>query len=43
MAEPFTPMQTHRTPDVALWEHWRARRFPFFGIPVAGLPTESTT
>ena len=26
MAEPFTPMQTHRTPDVALWDHWRALR-----------------
>ncbi|MCI4427777.1 MAG: hypothetical protein JHC40_01275, partial [Burkholderiales bacterium] len=26
MAEPFTTMQTHRTPDVALWDHWRALR-----------------
>jgi hypothetical protein len=26
MAEPFTPMHTHRTPDVALWDHWRALR-----------------
>ena len=26
MAEPYTPMQTHRTPDVALWDHWRALR-----------------
>jgi hypothetical protein len=26
MADPFTPMQTHRTPDVALWDHWRALR-----------------
>ena len=26
VAEPFTPMQTHRTPDVALWDHWRALR-----------------
>ena len=22
----FTPMQTHRTPDVALWDHYRALR-----------------
>jgi hypothetical protein len=26
MADPFFPMQTHRTPDVALWDHWRALR-----------------
>lgn len=26
MAVPFAPMQTHRTPDVALWDHWRALR-----------------
>jgi len=26
MDSPFTPMQTHRTPDVALWDHWRALR-----------------
>ncbi len=25
-AVPFSPMQTHRTPDVALWDHWRALR-----------------
>ena len=23
---PAPPMQTHRTPDVALWDHWRALR-----------------
>jgi hypothetical protein len=26
MNVPFTPMQTHRTPDVALWDHYRALR-----------------
>jgi hypothetical protein len=26
MDAPFTTMQTHRTPDVALWDHWRALR-----------------
>jgi hypothetical protein len=26
MAEPFTPMHTHRTPDVALWDQYRALR-----------------
>ena len=26
MAQPLTPMHTHRTPDVALWDHWRALR-----------------
>ena len=26
MIDPYVPMQTHRTPDVALWDHWRALR-----------------
>jgi hypothetical protein len=26
MTEQLHPMQTHRTPDLALWDHWRALR-----------------